>query len=104
MKHEIFTLNASRFMLHEHGLLAFREEPMAKKKRHRAPAANRQSSSTSPYYRGADGRLYERPEEGCCLVCGEELRYDRECPNGCTESDDYGFLHGFYFGVGNDDE
>ena len=39
-----------------------------------------------------------------CLVCDLPLTPDGECPRGCTESDDYYFLEGFYFGDLLDDE
>ena len=32
---------------------------------------------------------------GQCLICGEDLNFDYECPNGCTEADDYGCMEGF---------
>lgn len=50
-------------------------------------------------YLGVAGILFEKLSRDHCLVCGESLTADRECPYGCTEADDYGFLEGFHFGV-----
>jgi hypothetical protein len=41
--------------------------------------------------------VFEKPRRDGCLMCGSKLQLS-ECPNGCTESDNYGFMKGFYFG------